>query len=121
MGKKKTEKKRSVSMKPKHSLDTNRFNAKTNKNNKRSAATVRRLKMYNSKAKRNSRGKIIKYELQSKNLPDTRIQPDRGWFGNSRVVDQKKLEFFREEIEKEMSNKYNVIVNKNKVFFSLIK
>lgn len=37
-------------------------------------------------------------DLQSKELPNTRIQPNRGWFQNSRVTDQKALERFREEM-----------------------
>lgn len=75
---KKKEKKVNVSGKPKHSLDVNRSDA--NKNS-RSAATVRRLKMYNTRPKRDRKGKVLKNELQSKELPDTRIQPDRRWFG----------------------------------------
>ena len=37
-------------------------------------------------------------ELQSKELPSTRIQPDRRWFGNTRVIGQSQLERFREEM-----------------------
>ena len=37
-------------------------------------------------------------EFQSKELPNSRIQPDRRWFGNTRVVGQKQLEQFREEM-----------------------
>lgn len=77
---KKKEKKANVSGKPKHSLDTNRSNS-TNDGSSRSAATVRRLKMYNTKPKRDSKGKVLKHDLQSKELPNTRIQPDRRWFG----------------------------------------
>lgn len=75
---KKKEKKVNVSGKPKHSLDVNRSDG--NKNS-RTAATVRRLKMYNTRPKRDRKGKVLKHELQSKELPDTRIQPDRRWFG----------------------------------------
>ena len=77
---KKKEKKVNVSGKPKHSLDANRSDGGKN-GSKRSAATVRRLKMYNTRPKRNSGGKILKHDLQSKELPDTRIQPNRQWFG----------------------------------------
>ena len=31
-------------------------------------------------------------EFQSKELPNTRIQPDRRWFGNTRVIGQSQLE-----------------------------
>lgn len=114
---KKKEKKVNVSGKPKHSLDVNRSDG--NKNS-RTAATVRRLKMYNTRPKRDRKGKVLKHELQSKELPDTRIQPDRRWFGNTRVVNQKELEIFREELEKRMSNNYNVILKERKLPLSLL-
>ncbi|KAK9748366.1 hypothetical protein RND81_02G052700 [Saponaria officinalis] len=105
--------------KPKHSLDVNRSNAAGNSNT-RSAATVRRLKMYNTRPKRNSKGNILHHELQSSVLPSTRIQPDRRWFGNTRVVNQKELEFFREELQSRMSNNYNVILREKKLPMSLL-
>ncbi|KAI3427550.1 Nuclear/nucleolar GTPase 2 [Psidium guajava] len=114
---KKKERKVNVSGKPKHSLDVNR---KDGKSEARSAATVRRLKMYNSRPKRNSKGKIVSHELQSKELPNTRIQPDRRWFGNTRVVNQKELEFFREELQSRMSSNYNVILKERKLPLSLL-
>lgn len=77
---KKKEKKVNVSGKPKHSLDVNRSNGGDAKGG-RTAATVRRLKMYNTRPKRDRKGKILKHELQSKELPNTRIEPDRRWFG----------------------------------------
>lgn len=76
---KKKERSVNVSGKPKHSLDSNRDVSAAK--NGRSAATVRRLKMYNTRPKRNPQGHIIKHDLQSKELPSTRIQPDRRWFG----------------------------------------
>lgn len=42
-------------------------------------------------------------DLQSKELPNTRIQPDRRWFGNTRVIGQKQLEQFREEMSAKVS------------------
>ncbi|CAK9166986.1 unnamed protein product [Ilex paraguariensis] len=75
---KKKEKSVNVSGKPKHALDVNRDGNASK--GKRSASTVRRLKMYNTKPKRDSKGKIVKHDLQSNELPSTRIQPDRRWF-----------------------------------------
>lgn len=72
------ERKVNVSGKPKHSLDANRTDGKAGT---RTASTVRRLKMYNVRPKRNRKGKILKQEYQSDELPNTRIQPDRRWFG----------------------------------------
>ncbi|XP_050217149.1 nuclear/nucleolar GTPase 2 [Mercurialis annua] len=117
----KKEKKVNISGKPKHSLDTNRSNgAASSSTNARSAATVRRLKMYKKKPIRDSKGKILKHELQSKELPDTRIVPDRRWFGNTRVVKQKELEFFRDELQNRMSSSYNVILKERKLPLSLL-
>ncbi|XP_057951632.1 nuclear/nucleolar GTPase 2 [Malania oleifera] len=115
---KKKEKKVNVSGKPKHSLDVNRVGDGIKDG--RSASTVRRLKMYNSRPKRDSKGKILKHDLQSKELPSTRIQPDRRWFGNTRVVNQKELEFFREELQTRMSSNYNVILKEKKLPMSLL-
>lgn len=124
MGKKR-EKSVNVSGKPKHSLDVNRdngSNASKGGANKggRTASTVRRLKMYNTRPKRDSKGTILKHDLQSKDLPSTRIQPDRRWFGNTRVVGQKELEFFRDELETRISNNYNVILKGKNLPMSLL-
>jgi nuclear GTP-binding protein len=73
-----------VSGKPRHSLDVNRPNDKKGAGGgggRRSAATVRRLRMYPDQPKRDSRGKILKNSYQSSELPDTRIEPNRKWFG----------------------------------------
>ncbi|CAK8578709.1 unnamed protein product [Lathyrus sativus] len=115
---KKKERKVNVSGKPKHSLDVNRSNV--SKTESRSAATVRRLKMYKVRPVRNSGGKILREEYQSKDLPSTRIKPDRQWFGNTRVVNQKELEFFRDEMAKHSSSNYNVILKGKNLPMSLL-
>ncbi|KAJ4778406.1 Nucleolar GTP-binding protein 2 [Rhynchospora pubera] len=119
---KKKEKSVNVSGKPRHSLDVNRNNGKAKGDKSmRSAATVRRLKMVNQKPKRDRKGKILFHDLQSKDLPNTRIEPDRRWFGNTRVVNQKELEFFREELQSRMSNQYNVLLKERKLPLSLLQ
>ncbi|MED6143525.1 Nuclear/nucleolar GTPase 2 [Stylosanthes scabra] len=117
---KKKERKVNVSGKPKHSLDVNRNNGAATKENTRSASTVRRLKMYKTRPVRDRKGKILSHDLQSQDLPSTRIQPDRRWFGNTRVVNQKELEFFREELQSRMSSNYNVILREKKLPLSLL-
>ncbi|KAB2615861.1 nucleolar GTP-binding protein 2 [Pyrus ussuriensis x Pyrus communis] len=52
---KKTERKVNVSGKPKHSLDAKRSDAKAKNKDARTGATVRRLKMYNTRPKQNTR------------------------------------------------------------------
>ncbi|KAL0662006.1 hypothetical protein Bca4012_098843 [Brassica carinata] len=116
----KKEKKANVSGKPKHSLDANRADGKKKTTEGRTSATVRRLKMYKTRPRRTPGGKILSNEYQSKELPDTRIQPDRRWFGNTRVVNQKELEYFREEMKTKMSSNYNVILKERKLPMSLL-
>lgn len=75
------------------------------------AHQVRRLKMYNTRAKRDKKGRVISEEFQSKDLPSTRIQPDRRWFGNTRVIGQKQLEQFRTA----MADKVNTCAHRARV------
>jgi nuclear GTP-binding protein len=82
---KKKEKAVNVSGKPRHSNDVNRPNDKKGAGGgagggARSAATVRRLQMYKTRPKRDRSGKVLRNEFQSKELPNTRIEPDRRWF-----------------------------------------
>ncbi|KAI3988375.1 hypothetical protein MKX01_012164 [Papaver californicum] len=87
----------------------------------RTAATKRRLKMYKTKPKRNAKGKILKHEYQEKVLPNTRIQPDRRWFDNTRVIDPKDLEEFRDEYHNKHSSKYSVILKERLLPMSLLQ
>ncbi|RMZ53379.1 hypothetical protein APUTEX25_004867 [Auxenochlorella protothecoides] len=104
---------------PKHSNDKNRANS-VSKDGMRSASTVRRLAMYKTRPNRNKDGKIISHELQSKELPSTRIQPDRRWFGNTRVIGQKQLEVFREEMAAKVADPFTVLVKEKKLPLSLL-
>ena len=81
----------------------------------RSAATVRRFAMYKQKAVRDKKVKILKQDLQSKALPSTRIVPDRRWFGNTRVIGQKQLEEFREEMATKSRDGYTVLIKQKKL------
>ncbi|RZC80664.1 hypothetical protein C5167_043251 [Papaver somniferum] len=112
------ERKVNVSGKPKHSLDVYRSDGNSGT---RTAATKRRLKMYKTKPKRNSKGKILKHEYQEKDLPNTRIQPDRRWFDNTRVIDPKELEEFRDELGNKLSSNYNVILKQRLLPMSLLQ
>lgn len=141
MGKSRT-KAPEVSRTPKHSKDQNR--AKNSNNGQRSAATVclsftrvvpvheiltipwnmmqvKRLAMYDNRAKRDKKGRIISQDFQSKELPSTRIQPDRRWFGNTRVVGQKQLDAFREEMTSKMNDPYAVLLKEKKLPLSLVE
>ncbi|KAL2642357.1 hypothetical protein R1flu_009944 [Riccia fluitans] len=106
-----------VTGKPKHSLDESN---RDNKPGMRSAATVRRLHMYKGRPVRNKKGVKLYEEYQSKALPATRIQPDRRWFGNTRVIGQKELDTFREEMRTRVSDAYTVILKDKKLPLSLL-
>ncbi|EFJ47260.1 hypothetical protein VOLCADRAFT_81595 [Volvox carteri f. nagariensis] len=105
--------------KPKHSLDVNR--PSNGKGGMRDAATVRRLKMYKQRAVRDKNGRLLYQELQSKELPSTRIQPDRRWFGNTRVIGQKQLEQFRTEMSSKVNDAYTVLLREKKLPLQLLE
>mmetsp|Transcript_26598 Transcript_26598/g.79029 ORF Transcript_26598/g.79029 Transcript_26598/m.79029 type:complete len:697 (-) Transcript_26598:587-2677(-) len=105
--------------KPKHSKDANR--PSKGEKGMRDAATVKRLNMYNTRAVRDKRGKLIREELQSKDLPTTRIQPDRRWFGNTRVIGQKQLDQFRSEMSSKVNDAYSVLLREKKLPMQLLE
>jgi len=88
----------------------------------RSRGTINRLNMYRARPKRTSTGKLISGAYMSKDLPSTPfVEPNRKWFGNTRVVDQKKLETFREELQKTEGNPYKFVLKRGKVPYGLLK
>ncbi|MEW5313343.1 MAG: hypothetical protein WDW38_004918 [Sanguina aurantia] len=107
------------SRKPKHSNDANR--ASQGVQGQRDAATVRRLNMYKSRPKRDKKGLILREEYQSKELPSTRIQPDRRWFGNTRVIGQKQLDQFRTEMSTKVNDAYTVLLREKKLPLQLLE
>eukprot|EP00438_Fugacium_kawagutii_P019693 Skav207541 [mRNA] locus=C9340441:404:4541:- [translate_table: standard] len=52
------------------------------------AGTIKRLQMYNKKPDRK--------RMKEQSLKPVRIQPDRRWFGNTRVIAQEKMQQFRD-------------------------
>uniref|UniRef100_A0A383VJE8 Nuclear/nucleolar GTPase 2 n=1 Tax=Tetradesmus obliquus TaxID=3088 RepID=A0A383VJE8_TETOB len=104
---------------PKHSNDAKRSNKAVK--GQRDANTVRRLEMYKTRAVRDKKGKILHEDLQSKDLPTTRIQPDRRWFGNTRVIGQKQLEQFREEMSSKINDSYTVLLREKKLPLQLLE
>lgn len=92
--------------------------------NMRDKATINRLLMYkNFKAKRDKAGKILKpAPFQSYVSAGTmaRVEPNRKWFGNTRVVSQSALQTFQEEMKKAKSNPYNMILRPTKLPITLL-
>lgn len=74
------------------------------------------------KAQRNSAGKIIKAaSYQSRETQKARIEPNRKWFGNTRVIAQDALDSFREAMAQRASDPYQVLLKTNKIPLSLIR
>ena len=74
------------------------------------------------KAQRNAAGKITKSaSYQSRELPKARIEPNRKWFGNTRVISQDALNSFREAVAERAADPYQVLLKTNKLPMGLIR
>lgn len=108
---------------PRHSMDAARGTAKYGHG--RDRATVNRLQMYKTKAyKRDRSGKIIPGagDLTS-NIPEVgagRTAPNRKWFGNTRVVEQKDLTRFRDAMAKAQADPYSVLLKQRRLPVGLV-
>ncbi|TWU73268.1 GTPase required for pre-60S ribosomal subunit nuclear export and maturation [Metarhizium rileyi] len=89
----------------------------------RNAKKVKTLNMYKEgKAQRNAEGKITKAAIyQSRDIPDARIEPNRKWFTNTRVVSQDTLKAFRDAMAEKANDPYQVLLKSNKLPMSLIR
>ncbi|KYK56057.1 GTP-binding protein [Drechmeria coniospora] len=89
----------------------------------RDAKKVKTLNMYkDGKVQRNADGQITKAaSFQSREVPNARIEPNRKWFSNTRVVSQSTLEAFREAVAEKANDPYQVLLKTNKIPMSLIR
>ena len=114
----------------------------------RDKATIKRLQMYrNFKAKRDSSGKIIRPAPFQSKVPSgtvARVEPNRKWFGNIRVVSpkhsklifeslwliylsfaiqvgQSALQKFQEELGQAIKDPYQVVMRQTKLPITLLK
>ncbi|KAK6591025.1 hypothetical protein RS030_111763 [Cryptosporidium xiaoi] len=78
----------------------------------RTKSTINRLNMYREK------GVLLKNDKPSGTV--VRVEPDRRWFGNTRVITQEKMETFREEMSKAASDPYSVVLKRSKLPISII-
>ncbi|KAK6188147.1 hypothetical protein SNE40_004394 [Patella caerulea] len=82
--------------------------------NLRTRSTIKRLRMYKHfKPKRDRKGKIVRSApFQSVLASGTvaRVEPDRRWFGNTKVVTQNALQDFQEEMAKVKKDPYKVVM-----------
>ncbi|KAI0299929.1 NUC091 domain-containing protein [Russula brevipes] len=78
----------------------------------RNAKQVKRLKMLTGgKAMRDPDGKIIQAAEFQKGEDETtpgRVQPDRRWFGNTRVISQTTLDHFRTSLQTKQHDPYSL-------------
>ncbi|KAJ5171705.1 NGP1NT-domain-containing protein [Penicillium capsulatum] len=89
----------------------------------RDAKKVKHLNMFkDGKAQRNAEGKVTKAaSYQSRDAPTARIEPNRKWFGNTRVISQEALSSFRDAVAERASDPYQVLLKTNKLPMSLIR
>lgn len=89
----------------------------------RDAKKVKKLNMYNGgKAQRNAKGEIVKAAyLQSTDAPVGRVDPNKKWFGNTRVISQDALTHFRESLGAKAHDSYQVLLRRNKLPMSLLE
>lgn len=90
---------------------------------RRDAKKVKTLNMFKEgKAQRNARGDITKAaSFQSRERPTARIEPNRKWFTNTRVISQDALAAFRGAVQAQQSDPYSYLLKQNKLPMSLIK
>jgi nuclear GTP-binding protein len=85
--------------------------------------------MYSQRAIRNKGGKIIGGQfMMNDRAGDTeitaatgRIAPDRRWFGNTRLVDGKKLDEFRQQMTEAVADPYSIVLKRKKLPMGLLK
>lgn len=95
------------------------------KSSLRDQRTVKRLKMYSSKVVRNEKGEIVKGSVLSASDRTSqsmaRVEPDRRWFGNTRVIGQEALQKFRQEMGAKYRDPYSVVIKQGKLPLSLLE
>jgi nuclear GTP-binding protein len=78
----------------------------------RSENTINRLQMYR---------KTTKHLSRDAPTGPARIQPDRRWFGNTRVIAQGKMQAFRETLSKGVDDPFSVVLKSSKLPMSLLR
>ncbi|KJA28452.1 hypothetical protein HYPSUDRAFT_33848 [Hypholoma sublateritium FD-334 SS-4] len=90
----------------------------------RDAKKVNRLKMLTGgKAVRDKDGKIVQAAAFQKGEDETkpgRVQPDKRWFGNTRVISQTALDHFRTSLGAKKDDPYSVLLRRNKLPMALL-
>ncbi|ODQ68200.1 nucleolar GTP-binding protein 2 [Nadsonia fulvescens var. elongata DSM 6958] len=89
----------------------------------RDAKRVKKLNMYKEgRARHNAAGEIVQAAtFQSTEVPVARVDPNRRWFGNTRVIAQDALNHFREAMGATQKDSYQVLMRRNKLPMSLLE
>ncbi|KAF1841528.1 NGP1NT-domain-containing protein [Cucurbitaria berberidis CBS 394.84] len=89
----------------------------------RSAKKVKVLKrLTDGKAQRNAKGDVTKAaSYQSREAPVARVEPNRKWFNNTRVISQDALDSFRSAVQAQASDPTTFLMKRNKLPMSLIE
>ncbi|CBX99409.1 GTPase required for pre-60S ribosomal subunit nuclear export and maturation [Plenodomus lingam] len=89
----------------------------------RSAKKVKVLKrLTGGTAQRNAKGDITKAAAyQTREAPIARVEPNRKWFNNTRVISQDALDSFRSAVQAQSSNPHTYLMKRNKLPMSLIE
>ncbi|KAJ3200163.1 GTPase required for pre-60S ribosomal subunit nuclear export and maturation [Entophlyctis luteolus] len=91
----------------------------------RDAAKVRQVNLLKSgKAVRDSEGHIVKaaaFQTRDKSFAVARVDANRKWFENTRVVGQKELSAFREAMAEKADDPYTFLLRQNKLPMSLLQ
>ncbi|KAH0837869.1 NGP1NT-domain-containing protein [Lanmaoa asiatica] len=90
----------------------------------RNAKQAARAKMLTGgKAVRDKDGNVIKAAAFQKGESEAnpgRVQPDRRWFGNTRVISQTALDHFRTSLSTKKDDPYSVLLRRNKLPMALL-
>ncbi|KAK7182201.1 NGP1NT domain-containing protein [Paraphaeosphaeria sporulosa] len=88
----------------------------------RTGKKVKVLKrLTDGKAQRNAKGDITKAaSYQSREAPVARVEPNRKWFNNTRVISQDALDSFRSAVHAQASDPTSYLLKQNKLPMSLI-
>ncbi|ORY70280.1 putative nucleolar GTPase [Pseudomassariella vexata] len=91
----------------------------------RTGKKAKTLKMRDSagnKAQRNADGRITQAAAyQSRDAPVARVEPNRKWFTNTRVISQDSLTAFRDAMAEKAKDPYQVLLKQNKLPMTLIR
>jgi nuclear GTP-binding protein len=79
-------------------------------------------RLTDGKATRNAKGDITQAaSYQSRTAPVARVEPNRKWFNNTRVISQDALESFRSAVQAQAADPTKFLMKRNKLPMSLIE